>query len=203
MEKFGYHIHNDLALSILLKLPLKSLKRFNCVCKSWSQLFENPNFMSMYWSNFITSNHSSYQDVLFLLIPKTNENKHPGLYSLSGERYENKVKLDWPPPFQEDDRGMGMMGTVINGIVCLYQCRMPNVVLWNPTTEEFKVIPPSPTETPVIYEDECFEYHGFGYDLVRDDRGLNFTLLGLYLALSILLERGKMVIYSLEEKMVK
>ncbi|XP_004512779.3 F-box/kelch-repeat protein At3g06240-like, partial [Cicer arietinum] len=93
----------------------------------------------------------------------------PGLYSLSGERYENKVKLDWPPPFQENDIAICIMGTVINGVVCLYQGQTPNVVLWNPTTEEFKVIPPSPTETPVIYEVGYFEYNGFGYDLVRDD----------------------------------
>lgn len=32
---------NDLFFSILSKLPLKSLKQFGCVCKSWGLLFES------------------------------------------------------------------------------------------------------------------------------------------------------------------
>ncbi|TKY47513.1 Heat shock protein 83 [Spatholobus suberectus] len=39
-EKLRNHLPDDLALSILSKLPLKSLKRFGCVCKSWALLFE-------------------------------------------------------------------------------------------------------------------------------------------------------------------
>lgn len=46
-EKVRNHIHDDIAFSILSKLPLKSLKRFEYVRKSWSQLLENPQFMSM------------------------------------------------------------------------------------------------------------------------------------------------------------
>jgi molecular chaperone HtpG len=37
--KVSNHIPEDLAFSILSKLPLKSLKRFGCVRKSWTLLF--------------------------------------------------------------------------------------------------------------------------------------------------------------------
>ncbi|PNX99634.1 F-box protein [Trifolium pratense] len=47
------------------------------------------------------------------------------LYLVSGDNFENKVKLDTPLPSQELDR---------------------KVVLWNPATDELKVIPPSPVE---------------------------------------------------------
>jgi len=32
----------------------------------------------------------------------------------------NKVKLDWRYPFQEDDHDINILGSGINGIVCLY-----------------------------------------------------------------------------------
>jgi len=91
------------------------------------------------------------------------------LYLLSGERFENKVKLGSPPPFREYDPGF-ILGHVINGIVCLYHSGT-NVVLWNPTNDEFKVLPESPTklEPSVCYEIELERLHGFGYDRVRDD----------------------------------
>jgi len=91
------------------------------------------------------------------------------LYLLFGERFENKVKLDWPPPYQEDNKAIHILGPTINGIVCLYQGREPVIVLWNPSTEEYKVLPSSPTESHVLYEEDCYYVHGFGYDHVRDD----------------------------------
>jgi molecular chaperone HtpG len=61
MEKFvtpknqnvSKHIPDDVAFSILLKLPLKSLKLFEFACKSWSMLFENHYFMSVYGNHII------------------------------------------------------------------------------------------------------------------------------------------------------
>ncbi|RHN52669.1 putative F-box domain-containing protein [Medicago truncatula] len=164
-EKVSNYIHDDLAFSILSKLPLKSLKRFSCVRKSWSRLFENPNFMNMYRNYFISSTYEedgSYPVLMRRMV-------HHVLYLLFGERFENKVKLDWPPPFQEDNIGIHILGPVINDNFCLYQGREPVVILWNPGTEEYKVLPPSPTESPVIYEEVYYYVHGFGYDHVRDD----------------------------------
>jgi F-box interacting protein len=91
------------------------------------------------------------------------------LYLLSGENFENKVKLEWPPPFQENDQSVFILGPVINGIVCLYQGRTPNVVLWNPTTDKLNVLPHSSIESPILYELEYIYFHGFGYDHVQDD----------------------------------
>lgn len=39
------NIPDDLAFSIMSKLPLKSLKPFGCCCKSWRLLFENPTIL--------------------------------------------------------------------------------------------------------------------------------------------------------------
>ena len=41
------------------------------------------------------------------------------------------------------------------------------VVFWNPTTEEFKVIPSGFIKVPSLYF--SITIHGFGYDHVTDD----------------------------------
>jgi molecular chaperone HtpG len=93
------------------------------------------------------------------------------LYSLSGERYENKTQLDFPNSFEEDDPSFYISGSdSINGILCLISNSEPKnrVVLWNPTTKEFKVIPISLSEL-VPYMNVKIDQYGFGYDSVNDD----------------------------------
>jgi hypothetical protein len=61
----------------------------------------------MFQNYFLSKNHS-YYDGSSILLNWTN-NALPGerypstLYLLSGERFENMVELDLPPPFHEDD----------------------------------------------------------------------------------------------------
>ena len=43
------------------------------------------------------------------------------MFLLSGDTFENSVKLDWPPPFEEDSAGIFIVGSVVNGILCLCQ----------------------------------------------------------------------------------
>ena len=168
-QQVNNHIHDDLAFNILSKFPVKSLKRFRRVHKSWAHLFENPHFMSMYRRNFISKHERDNDDsrVLFKQsMPRTFYEDR--LFSLSGERFENMMKLDWPPPFQEDDRNIFIMGSSINGTLCLTSDYA--VVLWNPATAEFKVIPngTSTIEFPLGVEISV-SLEGFGYDIVRDD----------------------------------
>jgi len=68
-QKVSNHIHDDLAFFILSKLPLKPLKRSSCVHKSWSHLFENPNFTNMYRNYFISS--TCEEDGSCLLLQQT------------------------------------------------------------------------------------------------------------------------------------
>lgn len=98
------NIPYDLAFSIMSKLPLKSLKPFGCCCKSWRLLFENPRFMSIYRNNFIFNYCCSYDYnetsvLLQHLEPFVSDDSYSVSYWISGERFENKVKLDRPPPF--------------------------------------------------------------------------------------------------------
>ncbi|KAK2377998.1 F-box/kelch-repeat protein [Trifolium repens] len=190
------YIHDDIVFSILSKLPLKSLKRFGCVRKSWSLLLENPNFMDMFRNNFLSKDNSYCHNASFLL-QRTHENEND-FHSLSGERFENMVKLVIPDPFQDDIYRLNDFRILnvrhffnivnvssTNDFICLYchiRCynkRDKRVALWNPTTDEFKVIPKSPVmfkpfATHVVSHDVInFWVHenvlGFGYDRVIDD----------------------------------
>lgn len=165
-------IPDDISFTILSKLPLKSLNRFTCVHKSWAGLLQNPYFMTIFRANFLSKHHSYYNDTSLLL------QQTPHLidylmgcgrppYLLSGDKFQNRVKLDWPLPFQVDDRFIVILGSGIHGTFCLNQSK--KFVLWNPATEEFRIIPPSPLDSPPDLGVMITTPHGFGYDPVRDD----------------------------------
>jgi molecular chaperone HtpG len=166
------HIHDDIAFSILSKLPLKSLKRFTCVKKSWFLLFQNPTFMNMFRNDFFISKHDE-DDISTCLLFKertVNFEYHDALYTHSGQKFEDKVRLDWPPPFKLDDSFIEILGsTSVKGVLCIYQ-KIGNettTVLWNPATGEFKIIPPSLQPYDNIECNSCPV--AFGYDIGRDD----------------------------------
>ncbi|CAI8616376.1 unnamed protein product [Vicia faba] len=173
-EKVKNYIPNDLVFSILSKLPLKSLKRFRCVHKTWSVLFENPIFMNKFRTNLITIPHSYYDDTSILLnqyVYDPDNGICRSLYLLSGERFENRVKLDFPNPFKIEEPQFDVLQSgSITGILCLYSSYPSNeIVLWNPTINEFKVIPHSSVDSVPPYRHIHKEILGFGYDPISED----------------------------------
>jgi len=92
------------------------------MCTSWTLLSENLHFMIMYRNYFLFNNHSYYDDTSILLnqINLPGEGFHSTLYLLSGERFENMIKVDWPPPFYEDDSFIDILSrTSVNGTLYL------------------------------------------------------------------------------------
>ncbi|XP_050903464.1 F-box/kelch-repeat protein At3g06240 [Lathyrus oleraceus] len=170
-DKVSNYISDDIALSILSKLPLKSLKRFGCVRKSWSLLSDNPSFMSLYRHKFFSK--YSYNDDTSLILHLHDDEK---LCSLSGESFENMVELELP---QQIDHMKFLGFGCANGILYFEEPLINKIVLWNPTTNELKIIPLSPFESfsppatlnfdaPVSFV-TYLNLHGFGYDYVADD----------------------------------
>ncbi|CAJ2634235.1 unnamed protein product [Trifolium pratense] len=174
-NKVRNYLPPEIIFFILSKLPLKSLKKFECVCKSWAALFQNSYFMTIYRNNFI-SNSNHYDDTYLVLQNGVGRERYYHgeyrfeFYLLPGQRFEDRIKIDWPTPFQVDDCGIYIMGMVsINGILCLNQGYGRRLVLWNPTTREFKVIPRSPLVYVPPHRHPRHTLHGFGYDHVTDD----------------------------------
>jgi hypothetical protein len=121
-NKVSNYIPDDICFDILSKLPLKSLKRFTCVCKFWANLFEKPEFMRMYRKHLSQStyddNHNSR--LLFKQTPD-GYGYEDNIFFLFYETFENNVKLDWPPPFECPRRGMFILGSGANVILCLFE----------------------------------------------------------------------------------
>ncbi|KAK2399751.1 F-box/kelch-repeat protein [Trifolium repens] len=172
------YIPDDISFSILSKLPVKSLKRFCCVNKSWSVLFQNPKFIDMFRNNLISKSHAIYDDACQIVTLYENSTEW-SVYLLSGEKFQNKVKLNFPPSsFHIPEDGMNpssvgfnpfsLLDSGINGIICVSDDRNDTTLLWNPATEEIKVLPPGFAEL----KDgicTCISLHGFGYDHVTHD----------------------------------
>ncbi|GAU51154.1 hypothetical protein TSUD_369610 [Trifolium subterraneum] len=161
------YVAEDIVLSILSKLPIKSLKRFSSVHKSWSCLFENLIFVNMFRNNLLSKSRSLY-DGVSLILNQILEPYHWNFYLLSGGKFENKIKLDFPSLFHIPHASIiRILGSAINGILCIYDyANYTKAVLWNLATDEVMVIP--------LSNFSGFRYayttlHGFGYDDVRDD----------------------------------
>ncbi|XP_058746701.1 F-box protein CPR1-like [Vicia villosa] len=126
--------------------------------------------MSAYCNTFLSKDHSYYSDKsLLLFCQHLDDTFH--LYSVSDERFEILVRLNWPkvtldqpgPPAYYSGFDILGLGSV-NGILCLISKTLQDMILWNPSTEEFKVIPPNPFDSGV-WEDHT----EFGYDSLRND----------------------------------
>ncbi|CAJ2636612.1 unnamed protein product [Trifolium pratense] len=174
------YIPKEITFTILSKLPLKSLKQFGCVRRSWSLLFANHHFMNMFRGNFLSNLHccSYYNQASLLLKFPELEPLKDVLYTLSGKMFENKVKLDCSNAFTNQYLYRIFGFGSINGIVCLHEYDdIGKITLWNPATQEIKLIPPSPVvESSILDLSKDFvnlsclsNLHGIGYDIVIDD----------------------------------
>ncbi|XP_026419461.1 F-box/kelch-repeat protein At3g06240-like [Papaver somniferum] len=146
----------ELILEILHKLPVESLLKFRRACKNWNTLFRNPNF---------SDNNSN-----FLIIYKEK------LYSIDYDSSALLSDIDNAPikeiryPVYCVADKLKILGSC-NGLVCSRHC---GGVVWNPTTNEYKVIPESSFVLPVRFWAMSFpgyisfEY-GFGYDALNQD----------------------------------
>ncbi|CAK8530187.1 unnamed protein product [Lathyrus sativus] len=170
MEKVSNYIPNDLIISILSKLPLKSLKRFECVQKSWTLLLKDSHFVSVFRKKFMSKTLFGFDDTSYLMryYMFGPPNVRSYFYFLFGERLENKVKMDYSLPFVDCGQDFIVVGSCsINGILGIVS-QNEGFALWNPTIDEYKVIPPSPAES-VPYRNFSWLIHGFGYDHVKND----------------------------------
>jgi len=158
----------DLVTQILVWLPVVSLLRFKCVCKSWYALITHQNFIRKHLLHNNNNNNSSA-----LLLLKTSED-----YVVSTFSYETlQVPLTQPvpPPYFEMRFGMDEFYVVgsCNGLVCLHANYGLYVVIWNPA----KVVANSSLlRFPAYYRIDGI---GFGFDAKTNDYKI-LNILSLY-----------------------
>ncbi|MFQ6652270.1 hypothetical protein Gotur_024215 [Gossypium turneri] len=57
MKRPRFELSEALMMEVLSKLPVKSLTRFNCVCKYWCSSFRTPYFVSKHYHNNLKNNN--------------------------------------------------------------------------------------------------------------------------------------------------
>ncbi|XP_028755879.1 putative F-box protein At3g16210 [Neltuma alba] len=78
-DRVAPFLPEEIIRNILKRLPVKSLMRFQCVCKHWKNLFKCPSFIADHF------HHSSHQNPLLLLQPEREGQYISHLYLLDRE----------------------------------------------------------------------------------------------------------------------
>ncbi|CAI9088774.1 OLC1v1023198C1 [Oldenlandia corymbosa var. corymbosa] len=148
---------------ILARLPVKSIVRFKCVCKTWRTLFSSPQFIAMHFrkTSENPANHS-------LIIHSMDEEFYHNMSVLNVNSTE-KEPVCVVNPFPVVLYQMDLVGSV-NGMVCLACPPAGNtIVLWNPAMNLWKEIQLSKMRLSVSGEQPGEYSIGFGYDEATDD----------------------------------
>ncbi|XP_059440355.1 F-box/kelch-repeat protein At3g23880-like [Corylus avellana] len=173
MMMMANELAEDLVTQILLWLPVVSLLRFKCVCKSWYALITHQNFVRKHLLHNNNNNNSNTH-----LLLKTS-NKTMDDYVVSTISYEelqvSPLTQPLPPQYFRNGEPFGEMFSIsvvgsCNGLVCLHAYDTLKVVIWNPTTRETKVVPESnlPIFAPAGYYTHI-QGMGFGFDAKTND----------------------------------
>ncbi|XP_073302609.1 F-box protein CPR1-like [Primulina huaijiensis] len=141
----------DLIEDILRRLPVKSLKRFRSVAKSWCFLIDSEKFVKSHLRQSLISN-SNHHLILGGL----------DLYSIDLGPLD-KARVIKPPFSYKTVDG------VTNSCYGLVLVMSEPPVLWNPFSGSYRVLPGSSLEYPPGSDYYVMVSHGFGYDSKNDD----------------------------------
>ncbi|KAF9617844.1 hypothetical protein IFM89_039026 [Coptis chinensis] len=141
---------------ILSRLPVRSLLRFGCVCKTWCSLLRDPWFITMHLK------HSQAKRDCILLKGVTN------IYLLDyGTCNHIEIeKLNYPSHLLKSGGSIDVINLFsCNGLICL-STDSNTLCLWNPSTGRQKTLPQSVTR-PNLWM--YYTSLGFCYDPIADD----------------------------------
>ncbi|KAL3627529.1 hypothetical protein CASFOL_028892 [Castilleja foliolosa] len=125
----------ELIAVIMSKLPVKSLLRFKCVCKSWYSLIKSPNFIHLHLNNS-SSNHNC------IMIRRCIDSIEQDIYCfqqvLSFYSHETLadlgIQIDTPFP---TSYGYYNVSGPCNGLICMTK-NTDQILIINPATREFR-----------------------------------------------------------------
>lgn len=153
---------NELLLEILSRLPVKSILKFRCVCKSWLYLFSDPYFIKKHF--FLSTENTHFTTHHRIILSATTAEFH--LKSCSVTSLFNNPSIiseDLNYPVKNKYRHDGIVGSC-NGLLC-FAIKGDCVLLWNPSIRVSKKSPPLGNN----WRPGCFTVFGLGYDHVNED----------------------------------
>ncbi|XP_074285907.1 F-box only protein 8-like [Silene latifolia] len=185
MEISSIILPDDILEEILVRLPVKYLLRWKCVCKHWYNLIGDYDFAKKHY-HFQYVMLGAHNDAGPLFLDSPSQVSKPAEFYLLSKDGVDDVVLDItsdfssviPPTFGNDfelhNQFLRCIG-VMNGVIGL-QWGRTRLALWNPATREFKDV----ARWPVIPDNKaaeqfCGEILGFVFDQQSND----FKILGL------------------------
>ncbi|KAJ8763049.1 hypothetical protein K2173_023254 [Erythroxylum novogranatense] len=153
----------EVLVEIFLRLPVDSLLRFRCVCKSWHCLITDPTFVSLYTQFAATNNHKKANRFIIRRYSKVQGKE---TFTLNFDDDGSLVathQLNWP--FKSSLDYFQIVGSC-NGLLCLtdYHSKQrgcpQSIILWNPLVRKFANVPLKHN-----IDSRCFDaILGFGFD---------------------------------------
>ncbi|KAG6645960.1 F-box/kelch-repeat protein At3g23880-like [Carya illinoinensis] len=133
----------DLVLQTLLSLPVVSLLRFKCVCKSWYALITRHDFIREHILHHRSPSKKN-KNALFLLSRLDKTTRDHLLSTLSYQTLQVSLTQPLPPPyFGINEKVHVFVVGSCDGLLCLSDKYAWKIFIWNPATKETKVVPES------------------------------------------------------------
>ncbi|XP_028801601.1 putative F-box protein At5g52610 [Neltuma alba] len=171
MDSDVLYLPQEIIRNILKRLPVKSLIRFQCVCKHWRDLIKNTSFIADHLQQ------SSHQKPYFLL--KCNGSRSYSRWRLGLLDCGLQVRKVHRPPLINSSRDARILGSC-NGLLCveinLYNNSPPLFSLWNPATTAVRRVPR--TRADGFQFDDSVT--GFGFSPILNDYKIVITYAEVY-----------------------
>ncbi|XP_042507336.1 F-box protein CPR1-like [Macadamia integrifolia] len=145
-----------LITDILSRLPVKSLLRFRCVCKTWCALIDDPAFVKDHLNQSLASNSN-----LRLIF------REYYLFSADLDAGEQQVAVKLDHPLKSPNFATEVVGSC-NGLLCISNSE-EEIFLWNPSIRRHHKLPITPIEYPERFDCPRLIVYGLGYDPTTDD----------------------------------
>ncbi|XP_045827513.1 F-box/kelch-repeat protein At3g23880-like [Trifolium pratense] len=160
------YLSHELIIQILLRLPVKSLIRFKCVCKSWLSLISDPHFTN---SHFQTTAETHSRRIMFISYSPPLQTRFID-YEPSIHQHTASASLNLNfTPFESYPH-IQIIGSCRGFILFDCYCKQIHdyiIYIWNPSTGFHKKLPLSPFS--FSYDSYAQNFSGFGYDRLTDD----------------------------------
>ncbi|WJX90760.1 hypothetical protein P8452_72627 [Trifolium repens] len=160
-KKAPPYLPSELVIQILLRLSMKSLIRYKCVCKSWFSFISDPNFAN---SQFHLSQSIHNRRIL---CPSRLYHKYQSIDFESSINKSTSLNLNGIPQSTYGIDPLEIKGSC-RGFICLQHRSKSKFYLWNPSTGFRRPIPFSHFYS-TFQADRFTHLFGFGYDKSRDD----------------------------------
>ncbi|XP_054778733.1 F-box protein CPR1-like [Prosopis cineraria] len=147
----------EVIVDILTRLPVRSLLRFRCTCRSWRSLIDARDFIFSHLHKSLETSSNS------LVIFRQNSD----LYAVNFDTLDEAVEV--VHPIMCYGNRIKVLGSC-NGLLCI--CNVAeDIALWNPSIRKHRILPLLPVERRPESDASLFaaRVYGFGYDSFSDD----------------------------------